>query len=284
MFSFIGGIILAIAFISPKKQSLSTTKRGLHDVGVLEFTMIGLAAVIGGLVNALAGGGTLITFPMLTAVGVPPIAANVTNTVALCPGYLGATFAQMKDLSGQKRTLLFLLPTGLLGGIAGGVLLLHTSDKTFQKLIPYLILLAVVLLAIQDRLRTWVVGRMSNQGGKHLSPAWAVLPVIPAAIYGGYFGAGVSVMVLAVIGLVLEESFTRLNALKQAISFSINIAAAVFFLFSSQVVWLAALVMAICALVGGALGGRLAGRIKPIILRRIVIAIGLLVAIVYFVR
>jgi uncharacterized membrane protein YfcA len=246
--------------------------------------MIGLAAVIGGLVNALAGGGTLITFPMLTAVGVPPIAANVTNTVALCPGYLGATFAQMKDLRGQKRTLLFLLPTGLLGGIAGGVLLLHTSDKTFQKLIPYLILLAVVLLAFQDRLRTWVTDRMSNQGGKHLSATWAILPVIPAAIYCGYFGAGVSVMVLAVIGLVLEDSFTRLNALKQAISFSINIAAAIFFLFSGQIYWLAALVMSICALGGGALGGRLAGKIKPIILRRIVIAIGIIVAVVYFVR
>jgi uncharacterized membrane protein YfcA len=246
--------------------------------------MIGLAAVAGGLVNALAGGGTLITFPMLIAVGVPPVAANVTNTVALCPGYLGATFAQMKDLRDQKRTLLFLLPTGLLGGIAGAILLLHTSDKTFQKLIPYLILFAVVLLAFQDQLRIRVMGRFSNQGRKHLSAAWAILPVIPAAIYGGYFGAGVSVMVLAVIGLVLEDSFTRLNALKQAISFSINIAAAVFFLFSGQVVWLAALVMAIGALGGGALGGRLAGRIKPIVLRRIVIAIGLLVAAAYFVR
>lgn len=253
-------------------------------MGVFEFSMIGLAAVAGGLVNALAGGGTLITFPMLTAVGVPPVVANITNTVALCPGYLGATFAQMKDLRDQKRTLLLLLPTGLVGGIAGGLLLLHTSDKTFQKLIPYLILLAVLLLAFQDRLRTLVVDRMSNQEGKHLNPAWAILPVIPAAIYGGYFGAGVSVMVLAVIGLVLEESFTRLNALKQAISFSINIAAAVFFLFSGQVLWLAALVMAVCALAGGALGGRLAGRIKPIILRRIVIAIGLIVAVIYFVR
>ncbi|HXY61991.1 MAG TPA: sulfite exporter TauE/SafE family protein [Nitrospirota bacterium] len=253
-------------------------------MGAFEFILIGLAAIAGGLVNALAGGGTLITFPMLTAVGIPPVAANVTNTIALCPGYLGATFAQMKDLRDQKRTLLFLLPTGLLGGIAGGILLLHTSDKTFQKLIPYLILLAVVLLAFQDRLRTWVMGRISNLGGKRLNAAWAVLPVIPAAIYGGYFGAGVSVMILAVIGLVIEDSLNRLNALKQAISFSINIAAAVFFLFSGQVYWLAVFVMAIGALGGGALGGRLAGRIKPIVLRRIVIAIGLIVAIVYFAR
>jgi uncharacterized membrane protein YfcA len=256
----------------------------VYNVGVFEFSMISLAAVAGGFVNALAGGGTLITFPMLTAVGIPPVVANVTNTVALCPGYLGATFAQMKDLRDQKSTLLLLLPTGLVGGIAGGILLLNTSDKTFHKLIPYLILLAVVLLAFQDRLRTWVIDRMSNQGVKHLNATWAILPVVPAAIYGGYFGAGVSVMVLAVIGLVLEDSFTRLNALKQAISFSINIAAAIFFLFSGHVIWLAALIMAICALAGGALGGRLAGKIKPIILRRIVIAIGIIVAVVYFVR
>lgn len=234
--------------------------------------------------NALAGGGTLITFPMLTAVGVPPVAANVTNTVALCPGYLGATFAQRKDLSGQGRRLWFLLPTSVAGGIAGGVLLLHTSDHTFRRLVPYLILLAVALLFFQDRLRNWVTGRAGETGATTVHEAWSIAPVIPAAIYGGYFGAGVSVMVLAVVGLVLEDSLTRLNALKQAISFSINIAAAVFFLFSGQVVWLAALVMAVGALAGGAAGGRLAGRIKPITLRRIVIAVGLAAAAIYFIR
>lgn len=250
----------------------------------LDLILVGMAAVAGGLVNALAGGGTLITFPMLTAVGVPPVAANVTNTVALCPGYLGATFVQMKDLRGQGRRLWLLLPTGVLGGIAGGVLLLHTSDNTFRRLVPYLILLAVALLFFQDRLRNWVMGRVSEAEAKTVHEAWAILPVVPAAIYGGYFGAGVSVMVLAVIGLVLEDSLTRLNALKQAISFSINIAAAIFFLFSGQVLWLTALIMAMGALAGGALGGRLAGRIKPTTLRRIVITVGLAVSIIYFVR
>ncbi len=250
----------------------------------LDLILIGIAAVAGGLVNALAGGGTLITFPMLTAVGVPPVAANVTNTVALCPGYLGATFAQIKDLRGQRRRLWLLLPAGVLGGIAGGVLLLHTSDHTFRNLVPYLILLAVVLLFFQDRLRNWVTGRITETGETTVHEAWAILPVIPAAIYGGYFGAGVSVMVLAVIGLVLNDPLTRLNALKQAISFSINIAAAIFFLFSGQVLWLAALVMAIGALAGGALGGRLAGKIKPITLRRIVVTVGLVVAVIYFFR
>jgi len=247
-----------------------------------DLILVGMAAVAGGLVNALAGGGTLITFPMLTALGVPPVAANVTNTVALCPGYLGATFAQIRDLRGQGRRLWLLLPTGVLGGIAGGVFLLHTSDNTFRRLVPYLILLAVALLFFQDRLRNWVLGRARET--KTVHEAWAILPVIPAAIYGGYFGAGVSVMVLAVIGLVLEDSLIRLNALKQAISFSINIAAAIFFLFSGQVLWLTAFIMAMGALAGGALGGRLAGRIKPTTLRRIVITVGLAVSIIYFIR
>ncbi len=115
--------------------------------------VVGLAATAGGAVNALAGGGTLITFPVLTAVGVPAVSANITNTVALCPGYLGAAFAQMKDLRGQSLRLWLLLPVGALGGIGGGVLLLNTGDQVFRKLVPFLILMAVVLLASQDRLR-----------------------------------------------------------------------------------------------------------------------------------
>jgi uncharacterized membrane protein YfcA len=250
----------------------------------LDLLVVGVAAIAGGAVNALAGGGTLITFPMLTAVGVPVVAANITNTVALCPGYLGATLAQMKDLRGQSVRLWLLLPAGVLGGIAGGILLLHTSDQVFRKLVPFLILLAVALLAAQDKLRAWLTRRSGHAGAVALHDAWSILPIVPAAVYGGYFGAGASVIVLAVLGLVLEDSLTRLNALKQAISFAINIAAAIFFLFSGQVVWSAAVIMAAGALAGGALGGRLAGRISPFMLRRIVITVGLIVAVIYLVH
>ncbi len=250
----------------------------------LDLLAVGVAAIAGGAVNALAGGGTLITFPMLTAVGVPVVAANITNTVALCPGYLGATLAQMKDLRGQSVRLWLLLPAGVLGGIAGGILLLNTSDQVFRKLVPFLILLAVVLLAVQDKLRALLTRRTGDSGAATLHDAWSILPILPAAVYGGYFGAGVSVIVLAVLGLALEDSLTRLNALKQAIAFAINIAAAIFFLFSGQVVWSAAVIMAIGALAGGALGGRLAGRISPFLLRRIVVTVGLIVAAIYLVH
>ncbi|MDR3641397.1 MAG: sulfite exporter TauE/SafE family protein [Humidesulfovibrio sp.] len=251
---------------------------------IWQLLIVGIAAVFGGAVNALAGGGTLITFPVLTAVGVPIVAANITNTVALCPGYLGATLAQLKDLRGQRLRMLLLLPVGVLGGLGGGVLLLHTEDQMFHKVVPYLIFMAVILMAQQDRIRAWLMRSAGKGEGGSLHDAWSILPVLPAAIYGGFFGAGVSVIIIAVLGLIIADSLTRLNALKQALSLVINIAAGVFFLFSGQVVWPAALVMAVGAIAGGVLGGRMAGRIRPLVLRRIVIVIGTIVGIFYLVR
>jgi uncharacterized protein len=251
---------------------------------VISYIIVGLAAIAGGAVNALAGGGTLITFPILMAVGVPAVPANITNTVALCPGYLGGTFAQLRDLRGHERRLGWLAPAGVLGGVAGGLLLLNTGEAMFRALVPYLILLATGLLAVQDRVRSWLLARATRQGAGAPPEALTVLPVFLASIYGGYFGAGLSVIVLAVLGLVLEDTLTRLNALKQLISFFVNIAAAIFFLFSGQIVWPAALVMMVGAVAGGVLGGRLAGRIKPATLRRIVVAIGVIIGIIYLVR
>ena len=251
---------------------------------LLDFVVIGLAAVAAGFVNAIAGGGTLISFPALIAVGVPPVAANVTNTVALVPGYLGATFAQIKDLVGQERRLRLLIPTGALGGIVGGLLLLNTSEKLFAQLVPYLILLAAFLLAIQDIVRKWVARRIEASGGSAANEAWSIGPVFLASIYGGYFGAGLSVIILAVLGLVIDDTLTRLNGLKQIIAFSVNVAAAIFFIFSDQVVWSAAAVMAAGAVLGGVLGGKLARFVKPQALRVIVVTIAEIVAVVYLMR
>ncbi len=247
-----------------------------------ELVLVGLAAVVGGAVNAVAGGGTLITFPMLTAVGIPAVTANITNTVALCPGYLGGTFAQMNDLRGSKRKLWLLALVGVLGGIGGGVLLLKTGEETFRKLVPFLILLATGLLAVQKPFRAWLTRHTKQAHGEHES--LAVVSVALAAVYGGYFGAGLGVIVLAVLGLVLNDTLTRLNAIKQLVSFFANIAAAGFFLFSGKVVWIAALIMAVGALVGGSLGGRLAGRMRPDILRWIVVSAGVVIATIYFVH
>ncbi len=246
--------------------------------------VVALAALAAGAVNALAGGGTLITFPMLMAVGIPAVPANVTNTVALCPGYLGATYAQSSDLGGQRARLWLLLPCGTIGGIIGGFLLLNSGERIFRALVPYLILVASVLLAVQEPIRNRLAQRTRNSTSRLAPEKWAVFPVGLAAIYGGYFGAGLSVILLAVLGFTLNDSLTRLNASKQAIAFSVNVAAAIFFLFSGQVVWSAALVMAAGALLGGVLGGHLAGRIKSSTLRWIVVTIGVVVAAIYLMR
>ena len=235
-----------------------------------------LAAVAAGAVNALAGGGSIFTFPALIAAGVPPLVANVTNTVALCPGYVGGVLGQWRDLDGQGRRMAVLLPVATAGGLAGAVLLTQTSEKTFESLVPVLVLTACGLLAVHDRVRALLSRRVAR-----IPLAWAIGPVFLAAVYGGYFGAGLSVIFLAMVGLAIDDNLTRLNALKQAMSLVTNVTAALFFAAETPVAWPAAGVMAVGALIGGALGGRLAGAVRPATLRAIVVAIGLLIA-VYF--
>ena len=219
-------------------------------LSALDLGLAGLAAVAAGAVNALAGGGTLITFPTLTALGLPAVAANVTNTIALAPGHLGATLAQKQRPRGPARPGARLVPAALLGGLVGGLLLLFTSERVFRQLVPFLILLASALLAVQEPVRAGCCAASARTA--HAShEGWAVLPVFAASIYGGYFGAGLSVIVLAALGLLVDDSLTRLNATKQAVGFAANGAAAALFLFSGQVHWAVGLVMAVGAVAGG---------------------------------
>ncbi|WP_326411524.1 sulfite exporter TauE/SafE family protein [Sphingomonas sp.] len=241
--------------------------------------MLALAAVGAGAINALAGGGSILTFPALIAAGVPPVAANVTNTVALFPGYIGGIIGQARDLKGQAPRVWLLAPVALIGGLLGGYLILVGSEKIFQALVPWLLLGGCLLLGIQDRIR----GALQRRSGA-LGIGWAIVPVFLAAIYGGYFGAGLSVIFLAVLGLTLDDTLTRLNGLKQALSLSANLSAVLMFAGSGLVVWSASAAMAAGALIGGALGGRLASVVSPFVLRAIVMTIGVGVAMLFFVR
>jgi uncharacterized protein len=257
----------------------------------VQLALAALAAVGAGAVNALAGGGTLITFPTLTALGLPAVVANVTNTLAVAPGALGGLTAQRRELAGQGSRLVRLVPAALLGGLVGGWLLLHTGEDTFRRLVPWLILSASALLAVQDPLRRWLVARLAGPGGEvqpagssRGAEALAVAAVFAASIYGGYFGAGLGVIVLAALGLVLHDTLTRLNATKQAVGFAANLSAALLFAVGGPVHWTAAAVMAVGAVAGGALGGHLAGRIPATTLRRAVVTIGVAVGIAYLVR
>lgn len=237
-----------------------------------DLVLLFIAAAGAGAINAVAGGGTLLSFPILLALGVPPIAANVTNSMALCPGYLGAVASQWRNLRGQGRRLWSCFFAAAVGGSAGAMILLHTREHVFQMLIPYMLLTGSALLAIQDLVSRFAARRSQRQ--HRASLAWAAIAVAGAGIYGGFFSAGMSVIVLAVLALTIEDSFTRINALKQVTSFAVSAAASVHFMFSGQVIWLAAGIMALGAVLGGAIGGHIAGRLHPTALRWTVVCVG----------
>ena len=247
---------------------------------VLHVVLIAAAALTAGAVNAIAGGGSLITFPVLLASGLPAVTASMTNTVAMCPGYLGATIAQRRDLEGQSRRAWQLVPLSLVGSLIGAWILLNTTERAFQTIVPFLLLFAAVLLALQGKLRSFI----AHHTGHRRSMAVAALPVGLAAIYGAYFGAGMGVIILAILAVVIDETLVRVNALKQLMSLIINTTAAIVFLANGHVDWVVAGVIAVASLVGGLLGGRLATKIPEALLRWSAIAIALVVAAIYFAR
>jgi uncharacterized membrane protein YfcA len=252
---------------------------------VLDYVLAGGAGFVAGGVNALAGGGTLLSFPILIAIGLPPVSANVTNTVALSPGYLGGVLSQRAALADQHHRIRASGLAAGAGGLVGSILLLLTGDEAFRNLIPVLLLLSTLLLAGQDRIRAALRLQPAGEAASEVAdPTWLPVPIFVVSMYGGYFGAGLGILLLAVLGVVLHDLLPRLNALKQVLSLVINGAAGVFFLFSGKVHWIVALVMAVASLAGGVAGGRVAGGVRPAQLRFVVVVIGLSVAVGYGIK
>jgi uncharacterized membrane protein YfcA len=237
-----------------------------------------LAAFTAGLINAVAGGGTLVSFPVLVGLGYAPVTANITNTIAICPGYCSGILAQRKDFPAQRKRMIALIPIAILGGLVGGLILIRSDDTTFRILVPYLILGTSFLLLVQKPLKQWLGARAGNSHARTLTLSGGGILLFLAAIYGGFFGAGVSVIILAILGLIFDDVLNSLNVLKQALSFAINFSAAIFFLFSGKVVWPVAMVMGFGSLAGGYTGGLIAGRIPSDLLRIVVAAVGILIA------
>jgi uncharacterized membrane protein YfcA len=248
-------------------------------VDALHLVLLGAAALAAGAVNAIAGGGSLISFPALLALGIPAVTASMTNTVAMCPGYFGAMVAQRRDLVGQRTRAWHLVPLSIMGSVAGAWILMHTSERSFRVLVPFLLLFAGILLALQPRLRA----RLARHTGGH-SVALALVPVGLCAVYGAYFGAGLGMMILAVLGVVVDDTLIRMNALKQLLTLVINVVAAIVFLVFGTIAWQAALVVAIASLVGGYIGGAIASRVPETLLRGIVVAVALTASAIYFAR
>jgi uncharacterized protein len=249
----------------------------------LEAAGLALAAFLAGAINAVAGGGSLISFPALIAAGYPSKAANVTNSVALWPGYLGGSYGYRGELKRQRGRIIALTIPSVAGAIAGSVILLNTSESLFDRIVPFLILFACALMAVQDQLATWAqTHRLSALHDDHV-PLTLHLGVFVLAIYGAYFGAGLGILTLAILGILLPDDLQHSNALKGLLSALINFVAVVYFAIFGPVEWAPAAVMALAALAGGYLGVGLARRLGKRWLRVSVIGYGVVVAVVLLV-
>jgi uncharacterized protein len=241
------------------------------------------AGVVAGMINAIAGGGTLISFPALLWIGRDPIVANATNTVAIWPGSLAGAVGFRRELSTVRRWLLLLVLPSILGGALGGWLLLRTPTSTFERLVPFLIGGATLLLAAQEM----VTRRLGVIARAHENPTrgWVSFVFVfqfLVGLYGGYFGAGMGILMLAALGLIGLTDMHQMNGLKNVLAVAINGVAAIYFVVMDAVVWRDVLVLSIGTILGGFLGARLARYFGRKFVRGAVVTIGVIMTIALF--
>jgi uncharacterized membrane protein YfcA len=244
-------------------------------LSALEALAILLAGVGAGTINTVVGSGTLITFPTLLAFGVPPVTANVSNTVGLVPGSVAGAWGYRRELAGQRGRVLRLASASLVGGVAGGVLLLILPEGAFEAIVPALILLGVVLVIAQPRLSAWVARRAEDRGDGPRHFAWWVWPaVLLTGVYGGYFGAAQGVLLMAVLGIGVAEPLQRLNAVKNVLAGLVNAVAGLLFVIVADVDWVVAVLIAGGAIAGGLIGASVGRRLPPVALRVTIVVVG----------
>ena len=233
------------------------------------------AALGAGMINSVAGGGTLVSFPALIWVGVPSIQANATNTLALGPGSFSSMWGYRGELKDTPRWFFWLLLPCFAGGVVGAVLLKLTPAKTFDFLVPFLILFATLLFMAQDFIKRWL--RIGEVHELHQSGRWlagALFYQFLVGVYGGYFGAGIGILTLAVLGVLGLDNIHQMNGLKNIFAGSINLIAAAYFIWAGLIRWPEALLMMFAAILGGYGAAGLARRMGQRAVRRCVIVIG----------
>lgn len=248
-------------------------------------TILFFAALVAGAINAVAGGGSFVAFPALLFVGIPPVNANATNTVALWPGQvasIGAYRRQFRNLS--RKTMMPLLVTGALGGILGGWTLLKTPQTTFMRLVPWLILIATIIFTMSGRVTRWV--RQRSAGGEHheFATGRGVVFQLFIAFYIGYFGAGAGILILAMLALLGMDDIHTMNALKALLTSVSNAVAMLLFVIFHAVYWPETILMVVASMLGGYLGAHFAQKTKPEYVRVIVIVIGFTLSVYFFAR
>ena len=240
---------------------------------VLEALAILAAGMAAGTINTVVGSGTLITFPMLLAFGYAPVTANVSNTIGLVPGSVVGAIGYRTQLSGQRRRVLTLACATVIGAITGAILLLELPSTAFKSIVPGFIVMALVLIVAQPSLsrRLSVRPRTSHHGGPG-----ALLAVLATGVYGGYFGAAQGIMLLAILGVALEEPLQRINAIKNVLAGLANLIAGIVFALVAHVAWLPVLLIALGSSLGGFFGARVGQRLNPAALRGLILVVGAL--------
>jgi uncharacterized membrane protein YfcA len=251
------------------------------DLSVWYIVLLAVAGFVAGAINAAAGGGSLVSFPALIAVGHPSLTANITNNVAVAPGYIGGARGYRHELRGQRRRIVPLAIVSTVGSLIGVGLLLVSPQKAFESIVPFLVLVACALIAAQPVMARWT-GRRLGAGDRPGIGALAGQALV--AVYGGYFSAALGVAVLALLGIFLEDTLQRLNALKALLQLLIGVVSAFGFALLAEVDWIAVAIIGPASVVGGEIGARLAQRVSDRVLRVGIVAYGIAAAIWLFLR
>lgn len=230
------------------------------------------AGILGGAINAVAGGATLFTFPAMMAAGLPPVVANASCSIALAPGHISGVLSERAQLPAFDGKLWVHVVIAAIGGGAGAVLLLVTPERIFTALVPALIGVATLIFAFSKHLQSWLQSHSGSES--HERPALRQIVLMPTAIYGGYFGAGMGVMLMAVFSMTSDWAVRTANAVKNLLGAAANWAAIVFFIWQGVIAWPETLVMLLGAVVGGFTGGKLLSVVPVLWIRRFVITMG----------
>ena len=253
-------------------------------MNLLEGAIILLAGIAAGVINVIAGAGTLITFPTLLALGIPPVTANVSNTVGLVPGTIAGAYGYRRELKGQWRSIAWMALFSAIGGVVGGLLLLILPAEAFSAVVPYLLLVAALLSAIQPRVARFV-RRKSAETAHDTRPLsfGLVLGILATGVYGGYFGAAQGVVLLALLGILWSTDMHRANGAKNVLAGVANVVSAGIFISSGMVDWMVALLIGVGSAAGGWLGARIGRLLPAVVLRTILVVVALTAAVVLLV-
>jgi uncharacterized protein len=249
------------------------TEGSVVHLNGLDIVLMALVGLVAGAINAVVGSGTLLTFPLLLALGYPPVVANVSNTVGLVPGSVMGAFGYRTMLVGQAPRLRRLGVMAVLGGCTGAALLLALPPSAFREIVPVLVGAGCVLVVLGPRLGPWLQARRTHHPGHPPAPALLV-SVFVVAVYGGYFGAAQGVLLIGVMGIFLDESLQRINAAKNVLAGLTNCTAGIIFIVASHVAWVPAVLIAGGSAVGGGLGARFGRHLPPVVLRGLIVVIG----------